>query len=140
MIRFSTLTAALAAALIAVPAAQAGSLTVTIDKISKVEGSLEVAIFDADGYGGGKPVAGTSVSVDASTMTFTFEGIEDGEYGIKLYHDVNGDGKMNTNPFGMPVEPYAFSNDAVGRFGPAKWDSAKFSVSADNAEHTITMK
>ena len=62
-----------------------------------------------------------------------------GEYAVKLYHDVNGDGEMNTNPFGMPVEPFAFSNDAKGRFGPAKWDAAKFTVGADAVTHTITM-
>ena len=67
------------------------------------------------------------------------EGLAPGEYAVKLYHDVNGDGEMNTNPFGMPIEPFAFSNDAKGRFGPAKWDAAKFTVGSEAVTHTITM-
>ncbi len=47
---------------------------------------------------------------------------------------MNGNGKMDTNPFGMPVEPYAFSNNAVGNMGPAKWDRARFEVSGQTLQ------
>ncbi|MNR30585.1 hypothetical protein D3C85_1480510 [compost metagenome] len=57
-----------------------------------------------------------------------------GAYGMKAFHDVNGNGKMDTNPFGMPSEPFAFSNNAVGNMGPAKWDRARFEVSGATAQ------
>ena len=50
-----------------------------------------------------------------------------------------GDGQMNRNPFGMPTEPYAFSNNAVGNMGPADWDRARFAVSGPTAQ-TITLR
>ena len=73
-------------------------------------------------------------------MTIAFADLEPGAYGIKMYHDINDDGDMNANPFGMPTEPYAFSNNAKGRFGPAKWADASFTVSSDGATQTITLK
>ena len=69
----------------------------------------------------------------------TFEGLPAGDYGVKAFHDVNGNGRMDTNPFGMPIEPYAFSNNAVGNMGPAGWDRAKFAVSGATAQ-TISIR
>jgi uncharacterized protein (DUF2141 family) len=46
---------------------------------------------------------------------------------------------MNRNPFGMPTEPYAFSNNAVGNMGPAGWDRARFTVQGATAQ-TISIR
>ena len=40
------------------------------------------------------------------------DGLPDGDYAVRAFHDLNGDGKMNTNPFGMPVEPDEYSQNA----------------------------
>ena len=47
---------------------------------------------------------------------------------------------MGANPFGMPIEPFAFSNNAPAQFGPAKWDAAKFDVAAPAATQTISLQ
>ncbi len=52
---------------------------------------------------------------------------------------MNGDGEMNTNPFGMPTEPFGFSNNAVGNMGPASWARAHFAVSGETRQ-TITLR
>ncbi len=136
-----TRTIALAVAgLLVSPAAFASALTVTVDNIEKPQGSIMLAVFDEAGYETDEAFRGTSLDVEGDSVSVTFEELPAGTYGIKLYHDVNGDGEMNTNPFGMPTEPYAFSNNAKGRFGPAKWDEAQFDVSADATAHTISMK
>lgn len=121
------------------PVAMAGDLTVTVDGISPVQGTVMLGLFDEASYNGDGAVAGANLVVEAESVTTTFEGLEPGEYAIRLYHDVNDDGEMNTNPFGMPIEPYAFSNNAKGRFGPAKWKDAKFTVGADAETHSITI-
>jgi len=41
---------------------------------------------------------------------------------------------------GMPVEPYAFSNNANGRFGPAPWKAAVFEAGAGETRQVITRK
>jgi len=121
------------------PAALAGPLTVTLENIQKQTGKIRLGVYDAAGYEAGKAVSGADVVVNAATVSVTVEGLAPGEYGIKLFHDVNGDGEMNSNPFGMPTEPFAFSNNAKGRFGPAKWDDARFEVTEDGAVQAITL-
>ena len=69
----------------------------------------------------------------------TFENLPAGDYAVKAFHDVDGDGEMDTNPFGMPTEPYAFSNNAVGNMGPARWDRARFAVSGETTQ-TISIR
>ena len=128
--------------MIASPAFAEGSasLSVTIEGIKNVQGTINLGLFDQAGYDGeGDAVNGARISVNADTVTATIDGLSPGTYGIKLYQDVNDNGKMDTNPFGMPTEPFAFSNNAKGRFGPAKWDQAAFEVSAEGTAHTITL-
>jgi uncharacterized protein (DUF2141 family) len=91
-----------------------------------------VVLFGSEAaYGGqGAPVAQAMVDVAAGQHTATFT-VPAGDYAVKSFHDVNGDGRMNTNPFGMPTEPYAFSNNARGNMGPATWAQAHFTVEGD---------
>lgn len=139
MTRSKILVSAALAMSITAPMASASSLTVTLEDIKKTKGEVRIALFDAEGYEGGEPVAGMVVPIIAETATVTFEDLTPGEYGIKMFHDVDSNGDMNTNPFGMPTEPYAFSNNAKGRFGPAKWDDAKFEIGAEDAAQTISI-
>ncbi|MDP3495044.1 MAG: DUF2141 domain-containing protein [Hyphomonadaceae bacterium] len=113
-------------------------LTLTVTGIKDHKGALMIAIYDQAGYDADKQVAASMLPVSADTATTTFE-LPAGQYGIKLFHDVDGDGKMGANPFGMPIEPFAFSNNAPAQFGPAKWDAAKFDVAATGAVHTIKL-
>lgn len=139
MTRTSSLIAALATCAFAAPLASASDLTVNVEGIAQVQGSIMLGLFDEATYNGDGAVNGANLAVEGESVTVTFEGLEPGEYAVRLYHDLNDDGEMNTNPFGIPTEPYAFSNDAKGRFGPAKWDAAKFTVEAEGTTHTITM-
>lgn len=111
-------------------------LTLTVTNIAEHKGALMIAVFDAAGYDTDAQVAAGMVPVSGDTATTTFD-LPAGQYGIKLFHDVDGDGKMGMNPFGMPIEPFAFSNSAPAQFGPAKWDAAKFDVVAPATSHTI---
>ena len=142
MIRFATAAAALlltAAPAIAQPADD-NKVVLTFETGART-GMVMVALYDsARAFDGGSaaPVAATAVSASGRVVA-TFENLPAGDYAVKAFHDVNGDGEMNTNPFGMPVEPYAFSNNAVGNMGPARWDRAHFAVSGETAQ-TISIR
>ena len=139
MTRKISMFAAITAIALSAPIANASDLTVNVEGIQTTSGTIMLGLFDEATYNGEGAVNGANVTVEGDTISATFAGLTPGEYAVRLYHDVNDDGEMNTNPFGMPIEPYAFSNNAKGRFGPAKWDAAKFTVSADRDTHTITM-
>jgi len=52
--------------------------------------------------------------------------LEPGRYAVQVVQDRDSDGKLDTNMLGIPSEPVGFSRNAVGRFGPPKFDSAAF--------------
>ena len=131
--------ALMVAAVVAAPAF-AADLTVAFPTAAP-QGKIMVAVFDtAETYGGhGQPAKVAMLDAAGGETRVTFDGLPDGDYAVRAFHDLNGDGKMNTNPFGMPTEPYAFSNNAVGNMGPAGWDRAKFAA-AGAVVQTIDLK
>lgn len=104
------------------------------------QGTVMVQIFNSEaGYRGGQAVGATMLPVSGATAQVRFADLAPGQYAFRLYHDVNGDGRMNTNPFGIPTEPYAFSNNARGQFGPASWADAVFTVEAAETTQQINL-
>ena len=103
-------------------------------------GAVMVALYDSEAaYAGERPIGRQRLDVAAGQRTAVFEGLPAGDYAAKAFHDLNGDGEMNFNPFGIPTEPYAFSNNAVGNMGPASWERARFAVSGPAAQ-TIVLR
>ncbi len=115
-----------------VPAPAASSLTVRLQGIETPKGQIMLAMFDSAAAHdrGGEPVRAAAVPVTGASAVTTFEGLAPGDYAIKLFHDLDGDNQMDTNPFGMPIEPFAFSNDAKAEGGPAMWEATRFPVAA----------
>jgi uncharacterized protein (DUF2141 family) len=141
---FSPILAVLVAATLVFPQAAAAEpakaqLTLTVTGIKDHKGALMVGVFDQAGYDADKQVTGMMIPVTGDTASASVE-LPAGEYGIKLFHDVDGDGKMATNPFGMPTEPFAFSNNAPAQFGPATWAGAKFKVDAPATAQAIKLQ
>ena len=104
------------------------------------QGKVLIAIFDEAGWTGGKPLWVGMADASGAEVTATVEGLALGRYGVKVFHDKDGDGKMATNPFGMPIEPFGFSRDAMGVGGPPAWGDAAFEVTAAGAVQTITLR
>jgi len=138
-----TLTVLAAAAVLAGPAAAAdtGALTVTFQGLTAQKGAILLSLVSSEAaYDDKAPAAGQAmVAVNAATAEAAFAGLAPGRYAIRAFHDVNGDGKMGANPFGMPTEPYGFSNNAKAMMGPPKWADAAFEVTAGQNTHTITL-
>lgn len=103
-------------------------LVVTVDGIIKQEGEILIALFDSEENFLGKRLGGGSKPVDGSSITFTFNGLKEGTYAISIFHDINSNKELDSNFMGIPNEPYAFSNNAKGMFGPPKYEDCKFEV------------
>ena len=114
-----------------------GAVTLTFETGAPT-GAVMVSLYDSEaGYAGDRPVGARRLDVAAGEVTVVFEALPAGDYAAKAFHDVNGDGEMNVNPFGLPVEPFAFSNNAVGNMGPASWERARFTVSGPTAQTLV---
>lgn len=127
-------------------AAQAGApaadLTISFTGIEEQQGAVLGAVFDSEAAynGGGKPVRTIMVAASKAEVAAQLNGRAPGTYAIKAFHDVDGDQQMGTNPFGMPIEPFAFSNNAQGQMGPAKWADAKFDVTPGTNSQSIIIR
>jgi uncharacterized protein (DUF2141 family) len=126
-------------ALFAAGGAKAADLTLSFEGVKTSTGAVMAAVFASeDAYESGRaPVAGRMIPVSGETASVTLTGLKPGRYAVKAFHDVDGDGKMNLNPFGAPTEPFAFSNNAVVAMGPPKWSAAAFEVTVAGAVQTI---
>jgi uncharacterized protein (DUF2141 family) len=143
MTRIKTLLAALALSVPAIAAAEApAKLDIAFTGIETKQGVIMIALFASeDAYNGkGAPTKVTGVPATASDVKAAFDGLPAGKYAMKIFHDIDGNGQMSVNPMGMPIEPFAFSNNAVGEMGPAGWAAAAFDVKAGANSQSITIK
>ncbi len=141
MLRSSLLALVLAAAGAQTADAQSanGSLSIELAGL-RPQGAVMVQLFNSEtGYQSGAAIGASRVTVTGNTARIDFTNLATGQYAFRMFHDVNGDGRMNTNPFGIPTEPFAFSNNARGSFGPARWAHAVFTVSAGANVQQITL-
>jgi len=117
-------------ALAAPAVAQAPTAVTFRFEIGQRAGKIMMSLHGSEAsYRSGPPTRQAVIDVAAGQTSATFNGLPAGDYAMKAFHDVNGNGKLDTNPFGIPTEPYAFSNNAAGSFGPASWDRARFAAS-----------
>ena len=63
-----------------------------------------------------------------------------GSYVVSGFQDFDGNGVISGNFLGIPKEPFGFSNDAKGKFGPPKWQDAVFVFNKSNQEITLRLK
>ena len=133
---------AIAIALLSILSIPAGAadLTMHVTNICEVKGDLYWKIFNsAESYQSDtQPVMAGISQVQADSLRLTLHDVPTGQYAIKLFHDANGNGEMDSNLLGIPSEGYGFSNDA-GRFGPPTFSEAGVLVETD-VVMTITVR
>ena len=126
-----TIAGLLFSSLYALPDA-AADVTLAVSNIEAVQGELRWLVFDsAEDYAADRnPVIAGRSRVQADAMAVTLHDLPPGNYAVKLFHDANQNGELDTNMVGLPTEGYGFSNNA-GRFGPPDFDAAAVEVKAD---------
>jgi len=115
-------------------------LKLVVTNIYPVKGEIFVAIYDdADNFLNIEFVAFQRIqAVKNETETILIPNMPMGEYAVSIFHDLNDNAELDTKMFGIPREPYGFSNNARGRMGPPKFEDAKFRLSG-TLEITIEM-
>lgn len=104
-------------------------LHITLSNIREAKGSIYVALYDnkANFQNTDKIRAKKIVRVDAKgTIDISFPKLPAGSYSISCFHDINGNGKLDTNFLGIPTEPYGFSNNARPKFRAPNWEETRF--------------
>ncbi len=124
--------------------AQNSTINLTVQNIQKAQGKVVIAVFKgADNFlEDGKAIASKIALVEKiGEISATFPNLPIGDdYSIAVYHDVNGNEKLNTNFFGVPTEPYGFSNNARSKWGAPKYDIARFELNQSPKDMVIQVK
>ena len=120
---------------------QATDVTVIITGVASTKGTVNATLHDgADGFPQERQmVMGVFAPAAQDHVTLVFKGVAPGRYAITAFHDENGDGALSTNLLGIPNEPFGFSQNARGSFGPPSFDKAAFEVSDDNLTLTFSI-
>ena len=108
-------------------------LSIHISGISKIKGSLFIAIFRAtdDFPVFGKQFKGAIKEVEGKSQTFNFNDLPDGEYALAIYQDENRNKILDKNLLGIPIEIYGFSNNARRSFSAPSFQEAKIKLNKD---------
>jgi len=120
------------------------TLNLSIQNINKAKGNIMVAIFKGEEnfLKDDKAVASKIALVEKTgALTVVFPNLPLGkDYAVAVYHDVNGNEKLNTNLFGVPTEPYGFSNNARSKWGAPKYNIARFELNELTKNMIIQVK
>lgn len=119
----------------------AADLIIHVTGLRSMDGTLQCALYTSlAGYPTDPDEIDFKQRVDLSEgiPSCIFKDLPRGEYAVAIYHDENGNNKMDTNWIGIPTEGTAASNDAQGNFGPPEYRDARFLLSED--EMTIRVK
>jgi len=117
---------------------QAATLRVAVEGITEPIGKVMITLFNSEGDWLTNGMQQQCVVTSSGPQVLVFENVVPGTYALYALHDTDNDGKMRTGAFGKPEEPYGFSNNARGLFGPAKWKDACFEVG--NEELSVSFK
>lgn len=110
-----------------------GTIAVRVPAVRSSSGSLVCRLFSkGDGFPG-KATYQTqqSVPIVYNAAVCTFSGLAPGSYAVAVFHDENGNGKLDTNFIGIPREGVGVSNNRLRKMGAPRWDDAKFTLSGD---------
>jgi uncharacterized protein (DUF2141 family) len=118
-------------------------LHVTLSNIRQVKGSVYVAVYDSEAtfLSSDKLRERKIVAVtQTGDLDISFANLPPGTYAISCFHDVNGNGELDTNLVGIPTEPYGFSNNARPKFRAPTWAEAKFYLGSGGATQSIKLE
>ncbi|MCF6361283.1 MAG: DUF2141 domain-containing protein [Cyclobacteriaceae bacterium] len=114
-------------------------LVVKVTNIQSNKGNIAVAVCNSKETFLGKAIANKSKKAKTGEMTFEFE-VSNGDYTVRVMHDEDKDGKLNTNFMGIPTEPYGISMDGKSRFGPPSYEDALFTIADKGVKLTIKIE
>jgi uncharacterized protein (DUF2141 family) len=108
--------------------AQNGVLKIEILGLTSDQGMVMIAVYSSpETYmDASKIFRRAKQPIAHRTCQWVVDDLPPGRYVISVFHDLNDNSKLDTGLFGIPKEPYGFSNNARGKFGPPDWESVAF--------------
>lgn len=106
------------------------SIELNISNLKNNEGKVIAGLYDSQGKWLDTAFKTAKANIDNKGARIIFENIPAGTYAVSAFHDEDNDGELDMVMGFYPSEDYTCSNNAKGRFGPPKWEDAKFTITA----------
>ncbi len=123
--------------------ASAASLQVAVDGVRSDQGEVRIAIIGENGKkdfpNAAEAAARAIVPAHKGRVDAGSYDLPPGKYAIAVFHDENGNGKLDSNLFGIPTEGYGFSGKTRGFMGPPSFDGASIEIGDDGARVLIPL-
>jgi uncharacterized protein (DUF2141 family) len=114
----------------------------TISNVQQATGQILIAVYDQEDafLQVGKMRAHRILPVyQTGSLDVTIPQLPVGSYAISCFHDLNGNGKLDTNLVGIPTEPYGFSNNTRPKFRAPTWNETKILVTPTSQHIAIQL-
>ena len=108
------------------------AVRITVTNFENIKGKLQVCLTDKKEDFLKQCEYATAVTVTNNTISLEIANVKTGVYSISLFHDENNNGVLDTKGFfGIPSEPYGFSNNPSTTFGPPSFEKCAFLIDKD---------
>lgn len=105
------------------------TIEVAINGLNNDKGTLLVGLYNTEANFLEKEFKAASSVISDNKARVNFSDIPDGIYAVSCFHDEDNDGALDMFMGFIPTESYGTSRNAPSKFGPPKWEDAKFEVS-----------
>ena len=106
------------------------SVRLIVNGVRPDRGPVMVAFYDSEQSFVSLSLPARTLQMQAEQATVETTVPMSGQFAVAVYQDIDRDGQLNRTRFGMPLEPFAFSNNAEGDRGPPKFDQAAVNIPA----------
>lgn len=116
------------------------AIDLTFRAMVSKEGEVKIGVFTKDNSMPRSPAGQAAAPANAAMVRLHITDIPPGTYAVALYHDVNNDGKVDTNFDGKPLEPWGMSNNPKYTGRKLTFDDAKFELPAEGLQLVIDLQ
>ena len=122
--------------------ATAADLQVCVSGFRSERGDVRVALFRTPEDFPSKDGRYREVvfEVVEAALRAVFADVPPGIYGLAAFHDENGNGDFDQGLFGLPLEGFAFGNDAPIGLGPPSFDEASIAIVDRDLSTTMSIR
>jgi uncharacterized protein (DUF2141 family) len=105
-------------------------VVISLNGMKNTNGKVNVALYNSSASFNDPNQAYRELFLDCTggTMVISIDSLVQGDYAFAIFHDENNNQQIDQNWLNIPTEGFAFSNNAMGTFGPPNWTQSKFSI------------
>jgi uncharacterized protein (DUF2141 family) len=105
------------------------SLSIEIGPLKSNKGQVLLLLMDENE----QTVKHVFAKITNKTCKIRINGLKNGKYAFKYFHDKNSNKKLDTYWIGIPKESFGFSNNAKAIFGPPDFEKTLFTLNENTS-------